>query len=120
MENVEDNTPASAVPEAAAVVPDAADETDPAKNKNDHPTPPPPAAVPAPAPATNPPPENAVEGAKKEVQKLVDHHELDENDSSALQKVFKENEALKDKVSKLKALLGRSGEFCSDMGDYGS
>ena len=112
MENAEDNTPASAVmPEAAAVVPDADDETDPTKN-NDHPTPPPPPAAPAPAPASTPPPENAVEGAKKEVQKLVDHHELDENDSSALQKVFKENEALKDKVSKLKALLGRSGEFC--------
>ena len=41
---------------------------------------------------------SAVDRAKKEVQSMIATHEMDENDSSALQKVFKENEALKDKV----------------------
>ena len=41
---------------------------------------------------------SAVDRAKKEVQSMIATHEMDENDSSALQKVFKENEALKEKV----------------------
>lgn len=36
--------------------------------------------------------------------------DLDEASSSALQELFKENDGLKDKVSKLKALLGRSAK----------
>ena len=117
MEKVGEDTPAA----EAAQSQDEADETDHRKNdQRQSPAqhgeeqkstaaaaPPAPAAPPA---ATKPPPENAVEGAKKEVQDMMDHHELDENDASALQKVFKENEALKEKVAKLKALLGRSGE----------
>ena len=43
--------------------------------------------------------DSAVARAKKEVQVMVETHEMDENDSSALQEVFKENESLKDKVS---------------------
>jgi len=63
-------------------------------------SPPAPAAAPKPVAAatTTKSKPSAVEGAKKEVQNMIEHHELDENDSSALQKVFKENEALKEKV----------------------
>lgn len=57
-----------------------------------------------------PPPTSAVDEVKQELQVMVDQHEMNENEASSLQKVFQENEALKDKVSKLKALLGRSGE----------
>lgn len=83
----------------------ATEAAPPAESKNVPPPPPAPApAASTPAPAAAPKrastkaKASAVEGAKKEVQNMIEHHELDDNDSSALQKVFKENEALKEKV----------------------
>lgn len=53
---------------------------------------------------------NAVDKAHEEVGKLIERNELDEASSSSLQTMFREHEALKDKVSKLKVLLGRSAK----------
>jgi hypothetical protein len=54
--------------------------------------------------------ERTVEDARAQVDQLMERKELDEGSSSSLQTLFREHEALKDKVSKLKALLGRSAK----------
>ena len=51
-----------------------------------------------------------LEDARAQVEHMVELKELDEASSSSLQTLFREHEALKDKVSKLKALLGRSAK----------
>lgn len=53
---------------------------------------------------------NAIETTKAQVQEMIDRNELDADSSSSLQQLFRENEALKEKVVKLKALLGRSAK----------
>lgn len=53
---------------------------------------------------------SAVENARGEINKMARKDELDDATSTSLQTLFREHEALKDKVSKLKALLGRSAK----------
>ena len=67
---------------------------------------------PEPAPTSNPSVNGEVTveaAAQKEMKELLSN-EIDESSSSALQNLFKEHEALKGKVSKLKSLLGRSAK----------
>jgi myosin heavy subunit len=54
--------------------------------------------------------ETTKEDARAQVDQMIERKELDEASSSSLQTLFREHEALKDKVSKLKALLGRSAK----------
>jgi myosin heavy subunit len=55
-----------------------------------------------------------IENARAEVEKMVERKELDEMSASSLQTLFREHEALKDKVAKLKVLLGRSAKAQRD------
>ena len=63
--------------------------------------------------ATNSPLENA----RNEVQQLMEQKEFgdDEPTVSAIQTLFRENEAMKEKVTKLKTLLGRSAKAQRDL-----
>ena len=62
---------------------------------------------------TNP---SILEHAKMEVQQMVERNEFgdDTNSVSAIQTLFRENEAMKEKVTKLKTLLGRSAKAQRD------
>lgn len=62
---------------------------------------------------TNP---SVLEHAKMEVQQMVERNEFgdDTNSVSAIQTLFRENEAMKEKVTKLKTLLGRSAKAQRD------
>ena len=62
---------------------------------------------------TNP---SVLEHTKMEVQQMVERNEFgdDTNSVSAIQTLFRENEAMKEKVTKLKTLLGRSAKAQRD------
>lgn len=67
-------------------------------------------AAQAAAVTAQPAPNAILDSARGQVSEMTERNELDTTSSSSLQTLFREHEALKDKVSKLKALLGRSAK----------
>lgn len=121
----------SATLEAKEPAPSADTETETTRNEAPAPPTPPEAAAPSPAPSPAPaaaadpkpsaPPastksaaasktSNSLDDARRELAILVNSRKITAADCTALKAILKEHTALKEKVDKLKSLLGRSAK----------